>query len=345
MSAATLSAAAAPNRSVPWRNLAWVTWRRHRTTVLLTLAVIGVIGAYLVVSGLRMRSAWNAVRACTPQHSSACQFAWQNFHNTQGNPGILGALFLFAPLLIGTFVGAPLVGRELESGTFRYAWTQGIGRRRWMVAMTVSGALAVAVLAGVTGALVSWHDGPLWQSQVMTRLQPSEFASTGIAVVGWALAAYAIGLLAGMLWRRVLAAVATGLGASFGLAYLASRLRTHYLPVRLTHSLDYIAGSQPLSQWWEHHGARVSTSQLNTVLRDAGLQQIDVSGGKTAVQAQPGQGVDPISYLTHHGYQQWTSYQPGSHYWPLQWIELGWLSIVSLLLIATAMVLLGRRDA
>jgi hypothetical protein len=39
-------------------------------------------------------------------------------------------------------------------------------------------------------------------------------------------------------------------------------------------------------------------------------------------------------YLVQHGYTLWTSYQPGSRFWPFQWIESGWLLALSVLLIA-----------
>ena len=32
---------------------------------------------------------------------------------------------MLLPGLLGVFVGAPVVARELESGTYRFAWTQG----------------------------------------------------------------------------------------------------------------------------------------------------------------------------------------------------------------------------
>jgi hypothetical protein len=154
---------------------------------------------------------------------------------THANPGILSALFLFAPLLLGAFVGAPLIGRELETGTFRYAWTQGAGRSRWAIAMVFTGVAVVTVLAGAFGALVAWHDQPLWQAQVIPRLQPSEFPTTGIAIIGWSLAAYAVAILAGLLWRRVLPALATAVLATFGLAFAASKLRLHYSRTRTRH--------------------------------------------------------------------------------------------------------------
>ena len=48
-------------------------------------------------------------------------------------------------------------------------------------------------------------------------------------------------------------------------------------------------------------------------------------------------------YLTQHGYIQWISYQPGSRFWPFQWIEGGWLLALSVLLIAATVWLVGRR--
>ena len=47
--------------------------------------------------------------------------------------------------------------------------------------------------------------------------------------------------------------------------------------------------------------------------------------------------------LTQHGYTQWTSYQPGSRFWPFQWIEGGWLLALSVLLIAATVWLVRRR--
>ena len=43
----------------------------------------------------------------------------------------LGILFLILPVLVGLFWGAPLVAREVEHGTHRLVWTQGVSRRRW----------------------------------------------------------------------------------------------------------------------------------------------------------------------------------------------------------------------
>jgi ABC-type transport system involved in multi-copper enzyme maturation permease subunit len=40
-------------------------------------------------------------------------------------------LLWFLPLFAGLFWGAPLVAREVEHGTHRLVWTQGVSRARW----------------------------------------------------------------------------------------------------------------------------------------------------------------------------------------------------------------------
>jgi hypothetical protein len=56
-------------------------------------------------------------------------------------------------------------------------------------------------------------------------------------------------------------------------------------------------------------------------------------------------GLSPAQCLTQHGYTAWTSYQPGSRFWPFQWIEGGWLLALSVLLIAATVWLVRHRAA
>jgi hypothetical protein len=55
-----------------------------------------------------------------------------------------------APALVGAFVGAPVLARELETGTFWFAWTLGFGRWRWTLGKLVPLAIAVAAAAGLS---------------------------------------------------------------------------------------------------------------------------------------------------------------------------------------------------
>ena len=51
-----------------------------------------------------------------------------------------GCVLVALPALVGAFWGAPLVARELESGTYRLAWAQSVTRTRWLaVKLAVAG--------------------------------------------------------------------------------------------------------------------------------------------------------------------------------------------------------------
>ena len=174
MSTTTLAAAPPDTvRPVPWRSLGWVTWRRHRRTFLADLG--RARSGRDLPDRQRPADALGLERGpgLHPPAVQGCTLAWNSFRDSHSNPGILSALFLFAPLLIGAFAGSPLLGRELETGTFRYAWTQGTGRTRWAIAMILTGAVAVAILAAAVGALITWHDQPLWQADITPPSKPA----------------------------------------------------------------------------------------------------------------------------------------------------------------------------
>ena len=341
----TLAPAPAPAvRPVPWTRLAWVVWRRYRATLLAILGVLAVLGVDLVLTGQRARTAYATAAACTPPGSASCRFEWQNFRDSYAQIGLVGVILVFLPGVVGVFAGAPVLARELETGTFRYTWTQGVGRMRWAVAVLVPGALGVAVIVGAFGLLVSWHNQPLVDSGVVQRLHTTVFPVTGIAGAGWALAGFGLGVLAGMLCRRVLPALVTAFGAWFGLAYLASEVRAHYLAALTTPSLNLSPTDLPLDQWWTKGGYRISDTQINSVLHTIGVQ-MDGSGKVFAAAPGADDSVDPNQYLLGHGYQPVTSYQPDSRFWTFQWIEFGWLIALTLLALGTTLWLLRRRPA
>jgi ABC-type transport system involved in multi-copper enzyme maturation permease subunit len=326
--------------------MAWVTWRQHRLALAGVAALFGVAAVYLLITGVQMHHAYAAVAACRPAGSGICRQVAGNFLNTYA-PGVGPALGLLQviPALIGAFAGAPVLARELETGTFRYTWTQGFGRARWTVAKLVPLAVAVTVAAGAFSVLVSWYIQPIFGAgDDNGPLYPTIFDLRGVALAAWTLAAFAIGGLAGMLIRRVVPAIAVTLAVYVGLAFaVGAFLRDHYLaPLVTTSSLNLPGSAWILSQWWTKGGATLSPAAMYQVMDNA----------MTALNPtinSPGQKASAYStmlqYLTQHGYTYWTQYQPGSRFWPFQWIESGGLLALSVLFIAAAVWLVRRRAA
>ena len=147
----TLVEQGADLRPLPWRRMAWVTWRQHRTALIGVFVFIGALALCLLIVGLQLHNAYAAAIACHPASSAACSASVANF-NGIGNFLSNGVLFLVVPPLIGAFVGAPVLAREFEAGTFRYAWTQGFGPWRWTLAKLVGLGVVVAAASGALSA-------------------------------------------------------------------------------------------------------------------------------------------------------------------------------------------------
>lgn len=112
MTALTTTAGLAP-RPVPWRRLCWVAWRCYRAALVAAATVLVLAVLALLVRGLQMRTAYTAVQASTPQSGASCRFAFENVHNAYGDMGFAAGILMF----VSAVVGAPLLARELETGT------------------------------------------------------------------------------------------------------------------------------------------------------------------------------------------------------------------------------------
>jgi hypothetical protein len=201
---------------VPWRRMAWVTWRQHRIALAGVAALLGGAAVYLLVMGLSMHHSYATATACRPATSDACGNLIGNFLSTYWmGAQITSVLLQLAPVLIGAFVGAPVLARELETGTFRFIWTQGFGRARWAAAKLTLLAVAVTAAAGAFSVLYAWYIRPFLAAAVsqQSSLAGEIFDLKGVAFAAWTLAAFAIGALAGLLIRRIVPAMAAAIMA------------------------------------------------------------------------------------------------------------------------------------
>jgi ABC-type transport system involved in multi-copper enzyme maturation permease subunit len=333
-------------RPLPWRRMAWVTWRQHRTALAGVAAVFGAAAVYLLVTGLPLHNAYTAVTACRPAGSATCQQVARDFvgnyvHGVLVTAGLMQTI----PVLVGAFVGAPILAREFETSTFRYAWTQGFGRARWTIAKLALLAIAVTLAAAAFGALFSWYYQPIISAGGGDSgpLSPTIFDLRGVALPAWTLAAFAIGALAGILIRRVIPAIFATLAVWVALAVLTGAyLRPHYEPALVTHTANPPAGALVIRQAMLRGGKPASLDMINQTLGAVGIQELTPTLFHPSPSTPPN-FEDPVQYLIQHGYTQLTTYQPASRFWPLQWIEGSWLLALSLLLIATTVRRVRRR--
>jgi hypothetical protein len=329
-------------RPVPWRRMAWVTWRQHRPTLISVPGVLGAVAVFLFIAGLKIHHDYAVLTACHPASSNACGNLNSTFNSTDWTMANTILIFMnLTPALIGAFAGAPVLARELETGTYRYAWTQGFGRERWTIAKLALLAIAVTAAAGAFSQVFTWFFRPFLAQENMTVLAGTVFDTRGIVFAAWTLAAFAIGALAGMLIRRIVPAMAATLAAYTGLALVTWLfLREHYPLALVTSNPNIDSGPfsvhDPwvLSTWFTGHGGKpASQSVVNQVLA-LFPQNGAPRANETLAQA-----------FAQHGITQWWRYIPVSRFWPMQFVEAGWLLALSVLLIAATVWLVRRRAA
>jgi hypothetical protein len=296
-----------------------------------SVAGLAVLAVVVIVTGLQLRHWYDTsgIAGCgaagdcdTVTGAFTAHYKWlQTFF------GIV--LIEFFPAVIGVFWGAPLIARELETGTHRLAWTQSVTRTRWLGAkITVVGTASI-VASGLLSWMVTWWSTP-FDNMDHNKFDPSVFSERDIAPLGYAAFAFALGVAAGLLIRRTLPAMATTL-----VGYIAARvvvliwIRPHF--------------QAPLH----------ATGLLQPPGSDSGLVKLP----GTTLAPQPGawlvssQILDPSGHPTNQinfrvgdpclatrsclaGYHQTITYQPASRYWPFQWYETS-------LFLALAVVLIG----
>jgi hypothetical protein len=254
----------ARTRRVPLRRLAWVTWRQHRAALAGAGALLGVLGVYLVCMGLEMHNAYAHVAACHPSGSASCHNLLQSFNQhyygsqqgsvvTSGlNAQTVPFLLLPVPILLGVFVGAPVLARELESGTFRFAWTQACGRVRWAVTKLVLLAVALTVLAYTFSQLFTWYFSPFLAEGKTGKFAMQLFGNLGVDFAAWTLLAFAVAAFLGVVIRRTVAAMAVALATCTVLDVATMMaLRQHYAAPLVASGSNPPGGASAwlMSQW------------------------------------------------------------------------------------------------
>jgi ABC-2 family transporter protein len=319
----------------------WMTWRQFRAQAIVAGAVLAVIAVVLLVSGPGLASAYSnaGLNSC----HAGCPADASHFLNTlQGGGyqivfyGGIGILYL-APALIGLFWGAPLIARELETGTYRLVWNQSVTRNRWVAAKLGVVGLAAVFTAGLITLVVSWWASPIDDAlsfgssngPISSRLSPLVFGANGIAPLGYAAFAFALGVTLGVLFRRTLPAMALTLAIFAAVQVLVPNfVRPNLIaPVKATAPLNVSTAAIEVTS----QGATASmnvvggfSSPGSWILSDQSILPSGQVFTGPATQACLGPNSNACnSWLASKHLRQLVAYQPASRFWPLQWIETG----------------------
>lgn len=203
-----------------------LSWLQFRLQAAVAAAVLAVLAVALALTGPHLAHLYAAsgIAGCPARGDCGpLASAFLNQVSAARADQVLyfaGIAVMFtAPAVLGVFWGAPLVTREIEAGTFRLAWTQGVTRTRWLAVKLGLVGLAAMAAAGLLSLMLTWWSSPLDLAASLkgdnrfslARMAPVLFATRGITPVGYAAFACALGVTAGVLIRRTVPAMATTL--------------------------------------------------------------------------------------------------------------------------------------
>jgi hypothetical protein len=189
----------------------WLAWRQFRTQAAIVFGVLAVLAIALVVTGPHLVHVYDTTVASCRAHGD-CAAASDSFLHMDRFLKEINAVLLVAPALIGMFWGAPLVARELETGTYRLSWTQSVTRTRWLASKVAVVGLVSVVTAGLLSLMATWWSSP-FDRLAGTPFSPSYFDRRDLVPIGYAAFAFALGVTLGMLIRRTVPSMAATLVA------------------------------------------------------------------------------------------------------------------------------------
>ncbi len=343
--------------------MTWLAWRQLRMQAAVAGTGVAVLAAVLALTGGELASL---------SQTSGDRFLPQ-LSGAGSNAMVLTAasvVVLALPALIGMFWGAPLVARELESGTHRLVWNQSVTRSRWLATKVAMGGAAALAVVGALSLTVTWWAGPIDTAidngqaasglVGLPRVSPWAFETRGIAPVGYAAFAFALGVASGLVLRRTVPAMAVTLGVLVT-AHVAMPplVRAHLGPVERTTTITadnlrglLIAGDDehgPVQDLVVEVGSPgawvVRNETVDAAGRVAGTLPNWVAdcGGPPGAERPRAEQDACYGRLASLGYRQQVAYQPADRYWTLQAYETAIFLGLGLALIGFSFWWLRRR--
>jgi hypothetical protein len=290
----------------------WLTWRQHRGEALVIGAALAALAILVIVTGRDIYDSYTRLGVATCLATTAtptpnCMTVLETFVNQFGFLHAAEPWLNLAPLLVAMLVGAPLVARELEGGTHRLVWTQGVTRLRWLavkLALVITGCL---LAEGVITALLSWWDAPF--SRLGNAFAPTSFDLEGTAPLAYMTFALAVAIASGTVLRRTLPAMALTIALFMGARLSVDTWIRPYYQAPITRTVAFGSSENLDRQDWV----------IDEGYIDSQGRWVDFSALVNAC--------DPESKLAFfrcaqdHGFQKQVVYQPANRLATFQAIE------------------------
>ncbi|MFB8352837.1 ABC transporter [Streptomyces niveus] len=194
--------------------MTWLVWRQHRAAFWTTLAATALAVAWIVYQ-----------RGQLVDFLDGYGYPGKSLDEAGATFTLYGDAFSFVsiglqamPILLGVFLGAPLIAGDLENGTAKLVAAQSGSRTRWLATKLALAGLVVVVSTGALSAVFGWWWNPVKsESLVMDWTSGEAFNTTGPVPVALTLFSVFGGVAIGVVLRRTLTAMVVTFGFTVAL--------------------------------------------------------------------------------------------------------------------------------
>ena len=304
----------------------WLTLRQYRSQAIAGYAALAILAALFLITGIQIFNTFadSGLKACLARSGADCNTLATYFSDRYSSLQWFLPVVLIAPVLFGMFWGAPLVARELENGTHRLAWTQGVTRGRWITSKLVVILGSAALASGILAATMTWWASAFVQARNWVRLDFGPFDLTGFVPVAYTVFAVALGIAFGALIRKTLPAMVATFGVFFAVR----------IPIIAVARERYMAAKTVLTPF-ALKGEMSAAGARDWVLRSDVIDRTGATVGQFGFSPQmlaercpdllaPGvtpEKIDAGRCLSRLGYQISETFHPDNRFWTFQAIE------------------------
>lgn len=197
------------NRRPRLSGMTWLVWRQHRTAFWTILAATALSVAWIVYQ-----------RGQLVDFLDGYGYPGKSLDEAGGKLQQYNDAFSFVstglqaiPILLGVFLGAPLIAGDLENGTAKLVASQSMSRTRWLATKLALAGLVVVVSTGVMSAVFGWWWNPVKSEvTIMDWTSGAAFNTTGPVPVALTLFSVFGGVAIGVVLRRTLTAMVVTFG-------------------------------------------------------------------------------------------------------------------------------------
>ena len=288
--------------------MTWLTWRQHRIQALVVVLMLALLCYVFVRDGLTIHD-YVTHGTFAPGLSSAIAFY----------------LHPWLSLLVGVFIGAPLVAREREQRTHYLVWTQSITRNRWLAVKLALITGATLLAFGVLTIVTIWWGGPVRAVEGPWYL----YNTWGPVLLGYAVFGLMLGVTVGSFIRRAVPAMAL----TFIILFVVSVALDYTYPYLIPPMSTILPISSNDSQRWGQQPAQLVLYAGYADAEGHETGEISQYCGFNRTIDDPGYGTLANKCIRERHLQWKIDYQPAERFWLLQEIETAILLALALALV------------